>query len=72
MILACPLCGGRLKSGRGIPPKGIIFAGSMGRKFLCVNCKKEVLPVEFDNSEEYLEFIKELKKDDNKEAAEGI
>ena len=63
MILACPLCGGKLKSGRGIPPRGIIFACSMGRKFLCNSCKKEVIPVEFDSDEEYKKFIDELKAD---------
>ena len=72
MILACPLCGGKLKSGRGIPPRGIIFACSMGRKFLCNSCKKEVIPVEFENDEDYWNFAKELEKDSDKKADGGV
>jgi len=64
IILACPLCGGMLKAGRAIPPRGIIFAGSMGRKFLCSKCKKEVIPVEFNSDEDYKHFIEKLESDE--------
>ena len=62
MILVCPPCGWKLKSGCGIPPRGIIFACSIVRKFLCNSCKKEVIPVEFENDKDYWNFVKEHEK----------
>ena len=64
-IVACPLCGGWLKSGKRIPPKGIFFSGAMGRKFYCIHCDKDVLPVIFDSEKEYHEFISELKAEND-------
>ena len=63
LIKACPLCRGKLKMGRAIPPRGIIFAGAMGRKYQCTICKKEVLPVEFDTEEDYEKFLNEIKSE---------
>lgn len=60
LIIACPLCGGRLKMGRSVPPRGIIFAGIMGKKYQCMICKREVIPVEFEHEEDYIQFINEL------------
>ena len=49
--------------GRSIPPRGIIFAGAMGRKYQCTICKKEVLPVEFDTEDDYEKFLNEIKSE---------
>ena len=63
LILACPICGGRLKMGRKIPPRGIIFAGVMGKKYQCMTCNREVIPVEFESEKDYFKFLKELESD---------
>jgi DNA-directed RNA polymerase subunit RPC12/RpoP len=59
-ILACPICGGRIKLGRSIPPKGIFFSGIMGKRYQCMTCKREIIPVEFDTKKDYINFLKEL------------
>jgi hypothetical protein len=63
LILACPVCGGSLKMGRSVPPRGILLAGIMGKKFQCMTCKREVIPVEFESEEDYFNFLKKLESD---------
>lgn len=65
VIRACPLCGSRnLKSpisGSLVIPGHINYA-----MFACLDCINRVIPIEFDNEENYKTFLKFLKEDKRK------